>query len=175
MHAERVGAQIWLYPAPIGLPWSDRNSVRPGTGCGAAWLTRLTGGQEVGGSSPPSPTRNGQFRALARSARVDQRSRFATEMLPNAWAVEHGRDLGRRLVGSRGHHTYGDAEVNYQPIEQFVAGPLLNLVQCAGLTYGTVSGSVPAATGWYLLDGGHGRRQVSSCRPPNDQWITCNP
>jgi hypothetical protein len=28
----------------------------PGTGCGAAWLARLTGGQEVPGSNPGSPT-----------------------------------------------------------------------------------------------------------------------
>ncbi len=27
------------------------------TGCGAAWLARLTGGQEVPGSNPGSPTR----------------------------------------------------------------------------------------------------------------------
>ena len=30
---------------------------RKSTGCGAAWLTRLTGGQEVPGSNPGSPTR----------------------------------------------------------------------------------------------------------------------
>ena len=28
----------------------------PRTGCGAAWLARLTGGQEVGSSNLPSPT-----------------------------------------------------------------------------------------------------------------------
>ena len=28
------------------------------TGCGAAWLARLTGGQEVGSSNLPSPTTN---------------------------------------------------------------------------------------------------------------------
>ena len=28
----------------------------PSTGCGAVWLARLTGGQEVGGSNPLSPT-----------------------------------------------------------------------------------------------------------------------
>ena len=27
-----------------------------GTGCGAGWLARLTGGQEVAGSNPASPT-----------------------------------------------------------------------------------------------------------------------
>ena len=26
------------------------------SGCSAAWLARLTGGQEVGGSNPPTPT-----------------------------------------------------------------------------------------------------------------------
>jgi hypothetical protein len=30
-------------------------------GCGAAWLARLTGGQEVPGSNPGSPTRNMQL------------------------------------------------------------------------------------------------------------------
>ncbi len=28
------------------------------SGCGAAWLARLTGGQEVAGSNPASPTRD---------------------------------------------------------------------------------------------------------------------
>ena len=32
------------------------------TGCGAAWLARLTGGQEVGSSNLPSPTINVQVR-----------------------------------------------------------------------------------------------------------------
>ncbi len=31
------------------------------TGCGAAWLARLTGGQEVAGSNPASPTPPASF------------------------------------------------------------------------------------------------------------------
>jgi hypothetical protein len=44
--------------SPEGRPSGTGVQVdfRPATGCGAAWLARLTGGQEVGGSSPPSPT-----------------------------------------------------------------------------------------------------------------------
>jgi hypothetical protein len=32
------------------------------TGCGAVWLARLTGGQEVPGSNPGSPTKQSQVR-----------------------------------------------------------------------------------------------------------------
>ena len=33
------------------------------TGCSAAWLARLTGGQKVGGSNPLSPIQNAAFEA----------------------------------------------------------------------------------------------------------------
>jgi Excalibur calcium-binding domain len=36
-------------------PTTDK--VEGGTGCGAAWLARLSGGQEVPGSNPGTPTR----------------------------------------------------------------------------------------------------------------------
>ncbi len=41
---------------------SPGQRVEGHTGCGAAWLARLTGGQEVAGSNPASPTRKGQVR-----------------------------------------------------------------------------------------------------------------
>ena len=37
-----------------------RSTVFTHTGCGAVWLARLTGGQEVAGSNPVSPTAKGQ-------------------------------------------------------------------------------------------------------------------
>ena len=37
---------------------SSVQRIKGHTGCGAAWLARLTGGQEVAGSSPASPTQN---------------------------------------------------------------------------------------------------------------------
>ena len=37
---------------------------RENAGCGAAWLARLTGGQEVPGSNPGSPTTEGHIRAV---------------------------------------------------------------------------------------------------------------
>ena len=41
---------------------SPGQRVEGHTGCGAAWLARLTGGQEVAGSNPASPTRKVQVR-----------------------------------------------------------------------------------------------------------------
>ena len=67
------------------------------TGCGAAWLARLTGGQEVAGSNPASPTRKEQVRDLRGSVAVRPKGSDATEMLPNgatnqAIAVMLGND-----------------------------------------------------------------------------------
>src|SRR5205807_7580248 len=42
---------------PVGVKYDALT-----TGCGAAWLVRLTGGQEVAGSNPASPTRKHQVR-----------------------------------------------------------------------------------------------------------------
>jgi hypothetical protein len=43
------------------------------TGCGAAWLARLTGGQEVGSSNLPSPTQNKQVRGSTRGSAAASR------------------------------------------------------------------------------------------------------
>src|SRR6266567_9378039 len=49
-----------LSPAP--LQGAASSTIALNTGCGAAWLARLTGGQEVAGSNPASPTRKVQVR-----------------------------------------------------------------------------------------------------------------
>ena len=43
--------------APAVLAFETRAAIIHSTGCSAAWLARLTGGQEVGGSNPLSPIR----------------------------------------------------------------------------------------------------------------------
>src|SRR5687768_1073965 len=60
-----VGNAGWLAPTPFG-------PILGATGCGAVWLARLTGGQEVAGSNPVSPMANrprrqspGPFRCIA--------------------------------------------------------------------------------------------------------------
>ena len=52
--------------APRRSPRVTGRLPRSQTGCGAAWLARLTGGQEVAGSNPASPTTKVQVRALQR-------------------------------------------------------------------------------------------------------------
>mgnify|MGYP000660459479 CR=1 FL=1 len=45
--------------------WNNRldpATIKPATGCGAAWLARLSGGQEVGSSNLPSPTKKALVR-----------------------------------------------------------------------------------------------------------------
>ena len=46
----------------------EREAVRRLTGCSAAWLARLTGGQEVDGSNPSSPIRLGPWQDRAESS-----------------------------------------------------------------------------------------------------------
>ena len=57
----RVGRQV----CSRSVRWTTipDNGVSCSTGCGAAWLARLTGGQEVAGSNPASPTIEVQVRA----------------------------------------------------------------------------------------------------------------
>src|SRR6476646_3885308 len=44
-------------PDSLGRPLNHgRDKVEVETGCGAAWLARLSGGQEVPGSNPGTPT-----------------------------------------------------------------------------------------------------------------------
>ena len=49
-------------PARISVPCARLGDP---TGCSAAWLARLTGGQKVVGSNPASPTRHGETEGLA--------------------------------------------------------------------------------------------------------------
>ena len=57
--SDRSGTPCWCQRPAAGFGWgvgwgySDRSP-----GCGAVWLARLTGGQEVGSSNLPSPTRH---------------------------------------------------------------------------------------------------------------------
>ncbi len=61
LHPERGSAGAWT-TMTSSLSFRRQGPIhgyRPGageTGCGAAWLARLTGGQEVPGSNPGSPT-----------------------------------------------------------------------------------------------------------------------
>ena len=48
----KVSAGDHFWPGPQPKEWGSDQE----TGCGAAWLARLTGGQEVPGSNPGSPT-----------------------------------------------------------------------------------------------------------------------
>src|SRR5205807_8429852 len=72
---------------PVGVKYDALT-----TGCGAAWLARLTGGQEVAGSNPASPTRKSRSEALSEGG---------------AHAVQGGADRSRwSLLGRvRGAHS----------------------------------------------------------------------
>src|SRR5690606_7005215 len=74
------------------------------TGCSAAWLARHTGGVEVAGSNPASPTTGGllqQASLLSISLDLDQRPRRPEAGpgarrggIPEAWAAPRGLSLG---------------------------------------------------------------------------------
>ena len=65
-------------------------------GCSAAWLARLTGGQEVGGSNPPTPT---CLRAKPFDEHIEGLSRYRTETYAVGRAVQAGDfRLRRRSV-----------------------------------------------------------------------------
>ncbi len=72
------------------------------TGCGAAWLARLTGGQEVPGSNPGSPTRKSRSEAtllglLATASRHPREIHSAPRSLTPAHSVR----LRRPVVAQR--------------------------------------------------------------------------
>ena len=72
-----------------------------GTGCGAAWLARLTGGQEVPGSNPGSPTEKLQLTELRRRLDKPRSARMSTVCLRGGLRiVDHAaalEDLNRVL------------------------------------------------------------------------------
>ena len=53
-------------------------------GCGAAWLARLTGGQEVPGSNPGSPTRTVQVRRRGAALRLTSLNPIPTGLPPRS-------------------------------------------------------------------------------------------
>ena len=70
------------------LVGSSRVPGQSSTGCGAAWLARLTGGQEVAGSNPASPT--------------PHRARAPEQRRPRATGSPGNRLPGDRLPGGAG-------------------------------------------------------------------------
>lgn len=121
---------VWRRPgAPLAAPgWSAVSRSHPQrgpedhrgpttcrgvTGCGAVWLARLTGGQEVGGSNPLSPTTKvqvrGPFRFGGRGLSASQDAQLLPDFCPDPSGPRGGGGWGRRVVGhgERARHHRG--------------------------------------------------------------------
>ena len=72
------------------------------TGRGAAWVARLTGGQEVGGSNPLAPTKNDKGLRQLRRGPV---SCLEADLEPSRQGLTH--DMGSRLY-IEVRHVFGD-------------------------------------------------------------------
>ena len=72
-----VRAVLRVHAPTLTPPRTD--TMRRTTGCGAAWLARLSGGQEVPGSNPGTPIRNPANRGVSV---FSEKARVAEEMRP---------------------------------------------------------------------------------------------
>ncbi len=79
-----------------GVLTCSTDRVGRNTGCGAAWLARLTGGQEVPGSNPGSPTSWGNSRNRPNSPEYS-----ATTVLNLGHATTHNRPQAGRFTRPR--------------------------------------------------------------------------
>ena len=91
----------------IGLILRARSTLRAFAGCGAAWLARLSGGQEVPGSSPGSPTLEATHHNM--EPRSDERDGASR------------RGLGGTIIRShvRGHAAVSHACERYEPLGRY--------------------------------------------------------
>src|SRR5579862_2064611 len=72
------------------------------TGCGAAWLARLTGGQEVGSSNLPSPTQHRRSEHSATAVALRKQAATTTPRPAAAIAEPLGEgSTSRRVTGAR--------------------------------------------------------------------------
>ena len=94
-----VGLQKNRYVCKSVATTGGKSADQRVTGCGAAWLARLTGGQEVAGSNPASPTIKQQVRAYK-----GRRQRGSVSTAGHGLVTGHeqpGDKLGRLSVESR--------------------------------------------------------------------------